>query len=271
MDNQTRANLAYWDELVAINARSDFYALEKFNAGGCALHSLELEELGPVDGRSLLHLQCHFGLDSLSWARLGARVTGMDFSAEGIRLARQLSQECAIPAEFIESNLYDLPKNLQGEFDIVFTSYGALTWLSDLPRWAQIVTHFLKPGGLFYMAEIHPHSIVFDETAGVLPLRVAYSYFDKEAIEVPVEGSYADRSALTQQKVCYQWNYPLGQVVSALIEAGLQLEFLHEFPYTVFQQFPFLELGQDGYYRLPGGKELVPLMFSIKGKKPDKG
>lgn len=268
MDKQFGANLAHWNELVAINARSEYYALEQFKAGGCALHSLEREELGPVAGRTLLHLQCHFGLDSLSWARLGARVTGVDFSAEGIRLARQLSQECAIPAEFIESNLYDLPEHLQGQFDIVFTSYGALTWLSDLTSWAKIVTHFLKPGGVFYMAEMHPHSMVFDETSSGFPLRVANSYFDKEAIEVEVEGSYADRSAVTQQKVCYQWNYPLGRVVSALIEAGLQLEFLHEFPYTVFQQFPFLELCQDGYYRLPGGQELVPLMFSVKGKKP---
>jgi 2-polyprenyl-3-methyl-5-hydroxy-6-metoxy-1,4-benzoquinol methylase len=267
MDKQISANQAHWDELVAINARSQMYALDQFKAGGCALHSLELEELGPVEGQTLLHLQCHFGLDSLSWARLGARVTGVDFSVQGIRLARQLSQECTIPAEFIESNLYELPEHLQGQFDIVFTSYGALTWLSDLPRWSRIVTHFLKPGGVFYMAEIHPVSMVFDEAAESLPLHAANSYFDTEAIECEVEGSYADRSAEVKQKVCYQWNYPLGQAVSALIEAGLQLEFLHEFPYTVFQQYPFLEQGQDGYYRLPGGKELIPLMFSLRGKK----
>jgi 2-polyprenyl-3-methyl-5-hydroxy-6-metoxy-1,4-benzoquinol methylase len=269
MDKQTSANQAHWNELVAINARSEFYSLDKFKAGGCALHNLELEELGLVAGRTLLHLQCHFGLDSLSWARLGASVTGVDFSEEGIRLARQLSQECAIPAEFIETNLYDLPERLQGQFDIVFTSYGALTWLSDLPRWARIVTHFLKPGGVFYMAEIHPFSMVFDDTTDDQPLRVGYSYFDTTAIECEVQGSYADRSAAVNQKVCYQWNYPLGQVVSALIEAGLKLEFLHEFPYTVFQQYPFLEQGQDGYFRLPGGKELVPLLFSLKGKRTD--
>lgn len=268
MDKETNANQAHWNELVAINARSEFYALQQFKAGGNVLHSLELQELGPVAERSLLHLQCHFGMDSLSWARLGAQVTGVDFSKEGIRLARQLSQECAIPAEFIECNVYDLPQVLpQAQFDIVFTSYGALTWLSDLARWAHIVTRYLKPGGTFYMAEIHPHSMVYDETAGQLPLRVVNSYFDTAAIECPVEGSYADRTAEVKQKVCYQWNYPLGQVVTALIEAGLQLEFLHEFPYTVFQQYLFMELGPDGYYRLPGGKDLVPLMFSIKGTK----
>jgi len=268
LDKQLGANRAHWDELVAINARSEMYALDAFKAGGCTLHRLELEELGSVAGQTLLHLQCHFGLDSLSWARLGARVTAVDFSAAGIRLARQLSQECAIPAEFIESNLYDLPQQLNTEFDIVYTSYGALTWLPDLAGWAQIVMDFLKPGGVFYMAEIHPHSMVYDETSGGLPLRVASSYFDTNAIECEVEGSYADRNAVTRQKVCYQWNYPLGKLVSALIAAGLQLEFLHEFPYTVFQQFPFLELGTDDYYRLPGGQELVPLLFSIKGKKP---
>ena len=264
MDEFRRANRDLWDEWVKINAGSEMYALEQFKAGESSLHALELSELGEVGGKSLLHLQCHFGMDTLSWARLGAQVTGADFSPEGVALARALSQELNIPARFVCSDLYDLPENLEGQFDNVYTSYGVLTWLPDLRRWAQVAAHFLKPGGVFYMAEFHPFALVFADD--VPELRIGYPYFSSEVIAFEVAGSYADRTAETRQKVSYEWAYPLGEVVTSLIEAGLQLEFLHEFPYTVYNMFPFLEKAEDGNWYLPGKAQTIPLMFSIRAR-----
>ena len=266
MDEYRSANRALWDEWVKINARSEMYALEQFKAGRSSLHELELSELGEVCGKSLLHLQCHFGLDTLSWARLGAQVTGADFSPEGVALASALSQELNIPARFVCSDLYDLPQHLAGQFDIVYTSYGVLTWLPDLWHWAQVVAHFLKPGGVFYIAEFHPCAMVYEDDAP--ELRIGYPYFSSEVIACPVAGSYADRTAETRQKVSYEWAYPLGEVVTSLIEAGMQLEFLHEFPYAVYDMFHFLEKAEDGNWYLPGKAQTVPLMFSIRAHRP---
>ncbi len=143
MDEYLKKNKELWNELTAIHAGSEFYDVDGFKRGKCSLSSIELEELGDVSGKSLLHLQCHFGLDTLSWARLGARVTGVDFSDKAIDLARSLSRDLKIEADFVQSDIYDLPDNLDGEFDIVFTSGGVLPWLPDLKRWAEIITHFL--------------------------------------------------------------------------------------------------------------------------------
>ena len=276
MDEYRRANQALWNEWVAIHARSKLYSLDQFKAGKSSLHCLEMEELGEVSGRSLLHLQCHFGLDTLSWARLGAQVTGIDFSEEGIALAQSLSRELDIPARFLCCDLYDLPAHLSEQFDIVYTSYGVLTWLSDLRGWAKIAAQFLKPGGTFYIAEFHPFSMIFDEEAPELRLR--YPYFDTGVIASPVEGSYADPQAKVQQTTSYEWAYPLGEVVSSLVAAGLHIQFLHEFPFCTYNMFPFLEQAEDGYYYLPekarapgsataGHPATIPLMFSIKAEK----
>ena len=165
MDKYTEANRALWDELTHINAGSELYQLEQFKAGENKLNPLERGEVGPVEGKTLLHLQCHFGMDTLSWARLGAQVTGVDFSPEAIKLAESLSQELGIPGRFICCDLYDLPEHLNQTFDIVYTSYGVLCWLRDLERWARLAASYLKPGGIFYMAEMHPTSLIFDESA----------------------------------------------------------------------------------------------------------
>jgi 2-polyprenyl-3-methyl-5-hydroxy-6-metoxy-1,4-benzoquinol methylase len=151
-----------WNHWTDLHAKSEWYDLEGFKAGRLSLGDIEREVLGDVAGKSLLHLQCHFGLDTLSWARLGARVTGVDFSEKAISLARALGSELEIPATFVRSNIYDLPDNLSGQFDIVFTSYGVLWWLPDIKEWAKVVAHFLRPGGTFLLVEFHPLASVFD-------------------------------------------------------------------------------------------------------------
>src|SRR3954464_11903705 len=154
-DEYIQSNRKLWNDWTGIHAQSEFYDVESFKEGKFRLHPIEKEELGDVRGKTLLHLQCHFGLDTLSWANLGAIVTGADFSDKAIDLARELSRETGLPATFICSNIYDLPAALEGQFDIVFTSHGVLGWLPDMPNWGKVVAHFLKPGGTFYVAEVH--------------------------------------------------------------------------------------------------------------------
>ncbi len=267
MDKYRLANQKMWDQFVAINARSKLYQLEEFKKGHNKLNALERKEVGAVRGRSLLHLQCHFGMDTLSWAMLGARVTGVDFSEKGIQMARQLSSELKTPARFIQSDVYDLPSCLDETFDVVFASYGVLCWLSDLTRWAQIIHRFVKQGGFFYIAEFHPFAQVFENEGLISDLQVRYPYFKKEALKFRVDGSYASATEKIPPQFDYEWMHPLSEVVNVLLQAGLQIEFLHEFPYTCFQAFPFLKRSRDGYWRLPRGMPAVPLTFSLKARK----
>lgn len=258
-------NQRYWNEAVAVHADSEFYNVAGFKGGENKLDDLERREVGEVAGKTLLHLQCHFGLDTLSWARLGAKVTGIDYSKEAIDLARQLAQECNLDAQFIHCNLYELPRHLSGQFDIVFTSYGVLGWLPDIKEWARIAASYVKPGGFFYIAEFHPFALVFDDEADHLSYR--YPYFCTEAIHFDFNGTYADKQAEIANHEDYEWNFRMGEVVTGLIDAGLTLEFLHEHAFSVYEQFPFLEKCGKGVWRFPAGQEPIPLMFSLKARK----
>jgi len=264
-DDYLAANRALWDEWTAIHETSSFYDLEGFKAGGSRLRAYELNEVGEVAGRSLLHLQCHFGIDTLSWARQGARVTGADFSERAIELARRLAAELGLDATFVCSNLYELPAVLDTQFDVVYTSRGVLGWLPDLERWAGVVAHFVRPGGVFYVTEIHPVAQAFAEEP---QLRLGYPYFPRrEPLAVPVQGSYADPTAEVRQPVEYGWVHSMGEIVSAVAGAGLRIEFLHEFPFVEWP-VPFLIRHDDGTWRLPpdAGGEL-PLFFSLRATK----
>ncbi len=265
MDDRFEQNRRHWNEITPIHERSAFYDVAGFKAGANMLKSIEREELGDVAGKSLLHLQCHFGMDTLSWARLGATVTGVDLSDESIRTARRLAKETGLSADFVESNLYDLPQALHGTFDIVFTSYGVLWWLPDLRRWAEIAAHFLRPGGTFYIAEHHPVMYTFGEFLENR-LRIDNSYFNAAEQRFEAEGgTYADLTAeLAEGEI--GWSHTLGEVVTALASAGLRIEHVHEFPLSGWQRIPQMIKDPQGYYRLPG--DPVPLMFSIKATKP---
>lgn len=267
MDSHLSTNRAHWNERVPLHRDSAFYDLASFKAGRSSLKSIEREELGAVADKSLLHLQCHFGLDTLSWARLGADVTGADFSDEAIALAQSLSAELAIPARFVCANLYDLPQVLTEQFDIVFTSGGVLVWLPDIQRWAEVIAHFLRPGGTFYIREHHPFSKVFDNTGAAPQPQLAYPYFDREPTRWESSGSYATSHAETVHNVHYEWQHTLGDIVTALIANGLRLENLHEFPFVGWKCLPGMEQGEDGWWRLAGREAHLPLMFSIRATK----
>jgi SAM-dependent methyltransferase len=222
-----------------------------------------------VTGRTLLHLQCHFGVDTLSWARLGARVTGVDFSERSIEAARRLARDTGLGARFICANVLDLPASLDGEFDVVYTSRGVLCWLPDLAHWAQVVAHFLRPGGTFYVTEAHPCAMVWDDDPGVTDLRLRYPYFESsEPLAFPVVGSYADPHARVVQETSYEWVHSLGEIVTAVARVGLRIETLREFPFLEWEM-PYLARRDDGTWGLPPGTPgELPLSFSLKARKP---
>jgi SAM-dependent methyltransferase len=259
-------NRRRWNEVTSIHVKSAFYNVEGFKDGESSLKSVELSQLGDIRGKSLLHLQCHFGLDSLSLAQLGANVTGVDFSDEAIAVARHLNEELGLNANFFCSDVYKIPECIHETFDIVFTSYGVLCWLSDLPKWAEVISSRLKSGGFFFIAEEHPILSVLDgDQSGNLV--AMYPYFNKEPVECLSDHSYADSSVEVNNKKTYQWDHSLSDVVNALLSAGLQIESLHEYPYCEYEKFPGLMFkDNDGWWKLKD-KPLLPLLFSIKARK----
>ena len=266
-EDPVAANRALWDEWTSIHMRSAFYRLDDFkDPNDNRLRDYEIAHIGEVTNKDLLHLQCHFGLDTLSWARLGANVTGVDFSPEAVAQARKLADELGLRATFVESNVYDLPDNLDATFDIVYTSRGVLGWLPELDGWARVVAHFLKPGGFFYITEMHPSLWVFDDEAE--ELRVRYPYFSRaEPLRFETKGSYADPSAEVEQPFEYGWPHPLSEIVNSLIRHGLRIDFLEEYPFLDWPA-PFLVKREDGTWVLPPDQEgELPLFFALKATK----
>jgi 2-polyprenyl-3-methyl-5-hydroxy-6-metoxy-1,4-benzoquinol methylase len=258
------ANKAFWNERVLIHKRSEFYELESFRKGTNKLHDLELRELGDVTGKKILHLQCHFGMDTLSLEMLGAEVTGVDFSEEGIKAAQELRDEMNMSAKFVLSDIASLRNKLDGKFDIVFTSYGAVTWLPDIDDWGRTISHFLKDDGFFYIAEIHPASMMFNNTDKKIPPTLTYPYFKQDVpIKFEEEGTYAVKDAKTQNNVTYEFTHSLSDIIMSLINAGLRIEFLHEHPFTVWEHFP----GMKKVGRYYTWEYSMPLLFSLKAVK----
>ena len=259
-----KVNKDTWNKKVGIHAASEFYDVKGFKEGASTLNHYELDELGDVSGKSLLHLQCHFGLDTLSWSRLGAKCTGIDLSDEAIKKAKALNDELDLDAVFIESNLYDVPRNVKGEFDIVFTSYGVVGWLPDLKTWGEIIASRLKKNGVFYMIEFHPIVWMFDYLES--PPKLKYPYLNGDVIYEEYQGTYANNNAAIVSKE-YGWNHGLGEVVTALTDAGLHIEFLHEFEKSPYESFPEMDSTKDGMYVLKDNQRMFPLLYSIRAFK----
>ena len=269
------ANKASWNKRTAVHKNSIFYDLQGFKKGKTSLNKIELEELGSVKGKTLLHLQCHFGMDTMSWEREGAIVTGVDISDDAIGLAKEIADELKLKAKFICANVYDLidsskvpsPGRDLGEaaFDIVFTSYGTIGWLPDLDKWAEIIVHFLKPGGLFYIADFHPTLWMMDEQFE----HIKYNYFNTAVIAEVNSGTYTDRNAPIKSEE-YCWNHPFSEIFTALIKNGLTIQQFNEFPFSSYNCFSNVEQGTDGMWRIKGMDEKMPMMYSIKAVKQGK-
>ena len=264
------ANRLHWDELVPVHAASEFYDVDGFKAGASTLHDIERREIGDVSSRTMLHLLCHFGLDTLSWRRAGARVTGVDFSEEAITLAVRLSAETGLDARFIEANIYDLPGVLHETFDVVFASYGVICWLPDLDRWAEVAAQFVAPGGVLYLVDDHPSAGLLKEGADGSLAVEADDARQSQPVRSDNEGSYADRNARIKTPN-FEWTHTVGDVVSALTRADLAVDWLHEHPLCAWQRLPAMERGTDGWWRLPPPHDRLPLTFSIMARRPGPG
>jgi len=263
-------NLAWWNGVVETHVHSSDYLTQAFRAGGDTLHPIESAEIGNLRGKSLAHLQCHFGLDTLSLARRGAKVTGLDFAPNAIAAAQALAAEAKIDARFVQSNVYDAATALGDTYDIAFVTWGAIVWLPDLHRWARVVAEVLKPGGFLYLLEGHPMALSLVQKNAEDPLIPGWPYFEHAApTVVDEEGTYANKQAKLAHTRTHEWAHPFQQIFGALIEAGLQIEMFHEHDRIAWQLWPCLEYDGNRMYRLPKDRMPLPLSFSLRARKPD--
>lgn len=262
--NYLEINKKTWNEKVPVHIDSAFYEMEAFKAGKSSLKEIELDLLGDVRGKSILHLQCHFGQDTISLARMGAGVTGIDLSDAAITKAEEVAAELNVDASFICCDVYSLPQVLDEKFDIVFTSYGTIGWLPDIDKWAEVVAHFMKSGGSFVFAEFHPVVWMFDNDLKY----VQYPYFKAEPILETESGTYADREN-EKQFSSMTWNHGIGEVFMALKKQGLNIEVLKEYDYSPYNCLAnMVETGPDEY-RVAHLNGLIPLVYALKASKPD--
>ena len=272
MDRFKEANRRNWDDRVPIHVGSDEYAFARFvddpeHISGVV--AFDAGVIGDVTGKRLLHLQCHFGKDTLSWGRLGAEVTGIDFSEPAIAEAGRLSRESGVPGRFILSELYDSPRVLDERFDIVYTGIGAINWLPDIAGWARVVAGFLEPGGMLYIREGHPVMWCLDWRDGDTDLVLKFPYFEvDEPLEWVEDTTYAGEGVLAHPRQ-YEWNHGIGEIVTAVLDAGLEIRALREHRSLEWQGLPHMVLADDGRWRLPPDQaDLVPLMFTFVATKP---
>jgi SAM-dependent methyltransferase len=258
------ANRRAWNERTNVHVGSAFYDVEGFLAGATSLKSIELERMGDVSGKTLLHLQCHFGQDTLSWARRGATVTGLDFSDRAIEEARRLAQRANLPARFVQANVYDAAEAVGETFDIVFTSYGTIGWLPDLDPWAQAVRRTLRPGGTFCIVEFHPFLWMFDNALE----RIEYAYSSRGTpIEETTTGTYADRDAPIRVHE-FSWNHSLSDVFGALTRAGLGVTSFDEYDFSPYPIWPEMEEVEPGRFRSKRYGARVPYVYSMTATAP---
>jgi SAM-dependent methyltransferase len=255
-------NKETWNNKTDTHIASEFYNVEGFLEGKSSLNQIELDLLESLSGKKVLHLQCHFGQDSLSLSRMGAKVVGIDFSDKAIEKAKAFNAKLGLDAAFICCDVYDTPKHLDEQFDIVFTSYGTIGWLPDLDKWAQVISHFLKPNGTFIMADFHPFVWMYDNDFK----EVFYNYFNIEPIIEEEMGTYANKEAsLSNQTI--GWNHPISEIVNALIGNGLEINAFNEYDYSPYNCFNEMEEFESGKFRIKNFENKIPMVYSIKATK----
>ncbi len=255
-------NKTAWNDKTDHHFNSDFYDVAGFVNGKNSLNEIELDLLGDVSGKSILHLQCHFGMDTISLSRMGALVTGADLSDKAIARAKELAVQTISKTEFICCDLYDLPEYLDKQFDIVFTSYGTIGWLPDMNKWAAIVSRYLKPGGKFIFADFHPVVWMFDDDFE----KITYKYEKAEPIVETISGTYADRSAPIKTETI-SWNHSISEVLNSLIKHGLEINLLNEYDYSPYNCFNKTEEFEPGKFRIKHLENKIPMVYAIVAVK----
>jgi SAM-dependent methyltransferase len=262
-DDRLRANRRNWDERVPIHMASRFYDVERWLEARPGPRQREREALGDASGLDLVHLQCHFGLDTLAWADAGARVTGVDFSEEAVGAARDLAARSGLEdrSTFVCANVYDAAETLSPRtFDIVYVSLGALVWLPSVSRWADQVAALARPGGRLYLHDIHPvaWSLAYETPT------FAHTYFEEREPYVDDSGeTYTDADRALVNTRTYEWNHSIGQVVTALIDRGMRIDRLEEHDWTVDSQFPWLVEAAPGHWTTAPGSPRLPLSYTV--------
>ncbi|RAR75583.1 class I SAM-dependent methyltransferase [Flavobacterium aciduliphilum] len=265
MDSQNyiEINRKAWNEKTAFHVASDFYEMNAFLEGKSTLNPIELELLKEVTGKKILHLQCHFGQDSMTLSRMGAHVTGIDLSNKAIEKAKEIAQELHLDTQFVCCSVYDTPQYINETFDIVFTSYGTIGWLPDLNEWAKVIAHFLKPSGRLIMADFHPVVWMYDTDFK----EVFYSYFNVEPIIEEETGTYADKEASIISKTI-SWNHPISEILNALLSNGLTLSCFHEYDYSPYSCFNNVEEFETGKFRIKSLQNKIPMVYALEAVKP---
>ena len=255
-------NRKLWNDKTSVHYQSDFYDVKSFIKGKDSLNPIEIELLGDISGKSILHLQCHFGMDSISLARRGGMVTGIDLSDQSIKQAKDLNERSGTKVDFILSDVYSLPQNLNKQFDIIFTSYGTVGWLPDMDKWAGVIQHFRKPGGKFIMVEFHPVVWIFDDNFK----EIIYKYSDIDPIIEDLEGTYANREADIKNR-SVSWNHGLGTVLNALLKKGLTIDSFQEYDYSPYNCFNNTIEVDEGKYQIKGLEGKIPMLYSLTIRK----
>jgi len=258
-----KVNKALWNKKTAFHLPSAFYDNQRFIDGRSSLNTIELDLLGDVKGKRILHLQCHFGQDTISLARMGATTVGVDLSDAAVSEATKLATLTDANETFICCNVYDLPNFLDEQFDIVFTSYGTIGWLPDLDKWAGIIDTFLKPDGQFIFADFHPVVWMLDSGFN----KITYNYFKDEAIIENKESTYADENADINLKEI-TWNHSIAEVLTSLHDEGFSIAAFREFDYSPYNCFSDLEEFEQGKFRSKKHGNKLPMVFAFKALKP---
>jgi ubiquinone/menaquinone biosynthesis C-methylase UbiE len=261
-NNYIELNREAWNRKTGFHVKSKFYDNDSFINGKSSLNDIELKLLGDVSGKTILHLQCHFGQDTLSLQRLGGHSTGVDFSDAAVDQAKALAEHLNLDTKFVCCDLYELPSHLNKQFEIVFTSYGTVGWLPDLNRWANVVERFLKPGGKFVMVDFHPVVWMFDSNFS----HVQYSYFNKEDIVETETGTYADRNA-PMEATTISWNHSLGEIIGSLLQNGLTLQHFDEHDSAPYNCLNGMIETSPGKFQIESSQGKLPLLYSIVATK----
>jgi len=261
-ENYIEINKNSWNIKTEFHIKSDFYDMASFRKGKTSLKEIELDLLGDIKGLKILHLQCHFGQDTISLQKLGGTVTGIDLSDKAINYAKEIAEELNAKAEFICCDIYDLPQHLNQQFDMVFTSYGVIGWLPDLNKWAHIISQFLKPKGKLIFVEFHPVVWMFDDEFE----KVGYNYFNDGAIKETFEGTYADRDAPIIQEYV-MWNHGLSEVINSLTNNGLEINLLNEYDYSPYNCFKHTIEFEPKKFRIAHIGNKIPMVYAILATK----
>jgi SAM-dependent methyltransferase len=262
-------NRRNWDERAIIHARdtTGSYPLDRVRSGEDKFHGVEAAELGDITGKRVLHLQCHIGTDTLRLVRRGGIATGLDFSAEAIRVARRLADEAGLKVESVEGRVDEAPRLTPGPFDLVYITWGTICWLPDMKVWARVIATVLAPGRELYFADAHPSFLLMEERGGKLEPTYDFETPVDRPLAFKNERTYTGDTTVMTHQSTREWIHPLSAILSSLIDTGLSIKMFREHQIPPWQALPMMVPALDGWWRLPDEHPRFPVSFSLRARK----